>query len=315
MISTSQIFQSPSTQDPSSTFQITASYPGFGNILHVTITAGVIVAGQIVSGPQVPYGAIFLPYGTQGTTGVGGTGTYALSVFGGNINSEIMNVTLSPVGEAGNGSLWYQTDTTFLFNRNTANNGWNFIGPININFLGLLPRAGGAVTEPITGSTGLMTKDGNIPFSGVPYVNSKKSLAATLADLEEVQMNLEEQISVGVSRSINTIGLPSLNSNTLIVFGTLGTKVGPPPVAPPPPLLTIPIAGLTYADGTPVQITECRGLASVNGLAVGSIPVDMNLAPQDSMGMSWLCSNYIGGLNLFDYGAINYYFMAIKTGA
>ena len=312
MISTSQIFQSPSTQDPSSTFQITASYPGFGNILHVTITAGVIVAGQIVSGPQVPYGAIFLPYGTQGTTGVGGTGTYALSVFGGNINSEIMNVTLSPVGQAGNGSLWYQTDTTFLFNRNTANNGWNFIGPININFLGLLPRAGGSVTEPITGSTGLMTKDGNIPFSGVPYVNSKNSLAATLADLAEVQTNLEEQISVGVSKSINAIGLPSLNSNMLIVFGTLGVDVGTPG-NPTITTLIIPISGLTYGDGTPVKQTECHGFASINGAALSFSYIF--LIPQDPFGMSWQCYGTTNIANDYFNGTINYYIIAVKTGS
>lgn len=312
MISNAQIFQSPSTQDPSSTFQITASFPGVNNILNVTATAQIIVAGQVVTGIQTPYGATFLPYGTQGTTGTGGNGTYALSVFSENIPSESMTVTLSPIGQAGPGSLWYQTDTTLLYNRNTANTGWTFIGPVNVNFLGLLPRAGGVVTQPITGSTGLMTKDGVTPFSGVPYVNSKKSLAATLADLAEAQTNLEEQIASGVSTSINTIALPSLNANIVIVFGTIGT-FQTPTSSPPAPYI-LPIAGLTYGDGTPVQLSECHGFASSNSWTAPLGSGVLYLQPASANGMSW--SAYLM-VTLSGYSSIiiNYTIVAIKAGA
>ena len=311
MISNAQIFQSPSTQDPASTFQITASFPGVNNILNVALTAQTIVPGQVVTGVQMPYGATVLAYGTQGTTGVGGIGTYALSVFSENVNSETMTVTLSPLGQAGQGSLWYQTDTTLLFNRNTANTGWTLVGPVNVNYLGLLPRAGGILTAPITGSTGLMTKDGITPFGGVPYVNSKNSLAATLADLAEAQTNLEEQIAAGVSTSINAIGLPSINSNMVIVFGTIGTYNNSPSGLPP--VASIPITGLTYGDGTPVKLSECHGIASIQELTIG-VGGDFML-PQDGYGMSWLCysKNNVGGIQT--WGSMNYRLIAIKSGA
>lgn len=306
MISNAQIFQSPSTQDPASTFQITASFPGVNNILNVALTAQTIVPGQVVTGVQMPYGATVLAYGTQGTTGVGGIGTYALSVFSENVNSETMTVTLSPLGQAGQGSLWYQTDTTLLFNRNTANTGWVLVGPVNVNFLGLLPRAGGVLTAPITGSTGLMTKDGITPFGGVPYVNSKNSLAATLADLAEAQTNLEEQITASASSAINTIGVPSVTSNMVFVVGTLGVSTGVPAA---PLLLSILYSGLTYADGTVVKLSECQGFAS-NNL---SFPEDY-LVPQDSQGMTWMCYRYAGASTYYNM-VMNYILIAIKGSA
>ena len=309
MISNAQIFQSPSTQDPASTFQITASFPGVNNILNVALTAQTIVPGQVVTGVQMPYGATVLAYGTQGTTGVGGIGTYALSVFSENVNSETMTVTLSPLGQAGQGSLWYQTDTTLLFNRNTANTGWTLVGPVNVNYLGLLPRAGGILTAPITGSTGLMTKDGITPFGGVPYVNSKNSLAATLADLAEAQTNLEEQIAAGVSTSISAIAIPSLNANIVIVFGTIGVYGGGGSI---PAAYTIPITGLTYGDGTLVKSSECHGFASIQKIDEGTSG-QTYLLPQNSNGTTWICYSVEGPT--FGYGAMNYLLIAIKSGA
>jgi len=53
------------------------STPG---ILNVTVvSAGTIHAGDLVAGSAVPAGVTILPFGTGGTTGTGGTGTYALS--------------------------------------------------------------------------------------------------------------------------------------------------------------------------------------------------------------------------------------------
>jgi len=64
---------------------ITASFAT--NVMTVTVTSGVILPGAAVGGTGVPANTYVLPYGTSGTTGVGGTGTYALSTSPGTVGS------------------------------------------------------------------------------------------------------------------------------------------------------------------------------------------------------------------------------------
>jgi hypothetical protein len=313
MISTASIFQSPSTQDPSTTFAITAAFPGLGNILNVTSTAATIVAGQVVSGTGMPYGAAFLPYGTGGTTGTGSTGTYVLSVYGQPVASEPMTVTLSPYGQAGVGSIWYQTDTNLIYVRNTANNGWTLIGSVNTTNFGMLPRAGGALSSAITGSTGLLTEDGLTPFVYPPYVTSKLSLIATLADLANIQVSLDAQIATSVAQQISSIGLPSLTSNMLVVTGTIGntsTYTGTPAN------FSVPIAGLTYANGKAVQLTDCHCMASLQTVTFDGHETSIILQPQDNRGMTWLAVVPVSG-ELFTgyYCTVNYLLIAINPTA
>lgn len=59
--------------------RLTADTVAASNIINVSAITGAVVAGQGVRGPGIPAGAIIQPFGTGGTTGVGGTGTYAIS--------------------------------------------------------------------------------------------------------------------------------------------------------------------------------------------------------------------------------------------
>jgi hypothetical protein len=157
-----------------------------------------------------------------------------------------------------------------------------------------------------------MTKDGLTPFSGVPYINSKNSLAATMADLAEAQINLEEQITASVGDSVSNIGVPSVSSNIVSVFGTLGAYTGS---VASPALLSIPIAGLTYADGTAVKLSECHGFGSMGYFIQIFTPDTIHYTlPQDSQGMSWLCYSSSPGTGNFNT-IMNYGLIAIKTGA
>ena len=304
MISTSQIFVSPSTQDPSSTFNITASLAL--NILTVTATSGTLVSGQGLDDMTglLPYG---IAIGTQISGPTGGIGNYYTNITDDYITSETMIVTLSPIGQAGVGSLWYQTDTHNMYNRLTNNAGWSLIGNVNTPNFGMLPRAGGALTNAMTGSNGLMTKDGLTSFISPPYVNSKLSIGATQADILNLQSQLDQQIALAVAQEINTIGLPSVSANTVISTGTLGGPF-PPSGIGAPILLSIPFSSLTYADGTAVLLTDCHATASIN-----SYPTPCSLLEQDSRGMTWYCYGFIGG-NYYNY-PINYIMIAIKPTA
>ena len=301
MISTSQIFVSPSTQDPSSTFNITASLAL--NILTVTATSGTLVSGQGLDDMTglLPYG---IAIGTQISGPTGGIGNYYTNITDDYIISETMIVTLSPIGQAGVGSLWYQTDTHNMYNRLTNNAGWSLIGNVNTPNFGMLPRSGGALTNAMTGSNGLMTKDGLTSFISPPYVNSKLSIGATQADLVNLQSQLDQQIALAVAQEINAIGLPSVSANMVIVSGVAGPAF--PPTLGPLVLTSIPFSGLTYADGTAVQLTDCHAIASFNSTNGGT------LQPQDSRGMSWYCYAYISGYLNYP---INYLLIAIKPTA
>jgi hypothetical protein len=58
----------------------TGSIPAGSSILTVTGITGTIPAGSVVTGSGVLTPAVVQPYGTAGTTGTGGNGTYALSL-------------------------------------------------------------------------------------------------------------------------------------------------------------------------------------------------------------------------------------------
>ena len=308
MISTSQIFVSPSTQDPSSTFNITASLAL--NVLTVTATGGVLVAGQGLDDTTglLPYG---ITVGTQISGTVGGVGKYHTNIVDDYIVSETMTVTLSPLGQAGVGSLWYQTDTHNMYNRLTNNAGWSLIGNVNTPNFGMLPRSGGALTNAMTGSNGLMTKDGLTSFISPPYVNSKLSIGATQADLVNLQSQLDQQIALAVAQEINAIGLPSVSANTVISTGTAGPTY-PPTGVGAPVLISIPFSGLTYADGTAVLATDCHAMASMNSYNINAFGANA-LTPGDSRGLTWYC--YFNQTGTYYNFPINYILIAIKPTA
>lgn len=303
--------------DPAATFTITATSPGINNIVNITNISGgiaVVLPGQTISGALMPYGAQVMPYGTSGTSGVGGTGTYALSTTIDNIvTSETMQVTYSQFGQAGQGTMLYDPNTHYLYNRNTANTAWNLLGNISIVNLGLLPRSGGALSSALTGSNGLLTTDGNTPLIAPPYVNSKASRAATMADIASLQTTLVGQINTQINAAIQQIGLPGLRSNITIGYGTLGTVGGASVVYYP-----IPVTGLTYADGTLVQTSDCVGFAAINNWnSPASGPYMYTYCqpkPGTTNGMSWaaFAIGYLGATYSF---SMNYIVIAIKPTA
>lgn len=64
---------------------ITASFAT--NVMTVTVTSGVILPGAAISGTGVPANTYVAPYGSGGTTGTGGTGTYQLTTAPGTVGS------------------------------------------------------------------------------------------------------------------------------------------------------------------------------------------------------------------------------------
>ena len=315
MINTSQYFSSPSTQDPSTIFAITASIAT--NLLTVTAVIGTpILAGQTLSDLAgiIPFG---LAIASQDSGTPGGIGVYYLNyAVIDPVASESMYLTLSPVGLAGPGALWYQTDTHLLFNRNTANTAWVQVIPtgstINTANLGLWPLAGVTLAAAPTGSTNLVTKDGNTALVAPPFILSKNSLAATMVDLENLQTSMSSLINVLVQLQIQQIGTPSVNANFIVSTGTIGTYASGTFGAPL--LLDLPFAGLTYGDGTPVAYNDCWGMASFNTFNpfIGGATQTNYLTPADTIGMSWYAySTYQPGSFLYNL-KINYLFIAVK---
>ncbi len=303
--------------DPSLLFNIIASFPGEStNILNVTSVqfGNTIAPGQIVAGVGMPIDAAVLPYGTQGTTGAGSTGTYALSVYGDNVNSESMQMTASQFGQAGAGSLYFDAYSLNLYNRNTTNTAWNTIGLTTLTNLGLLPRAGAALTAAITGSSGLLTADGNTPFTAPPYVISKQSQAATLADISNLQTSLVAQINSEVNQAIQSIGFPSIKSNFAFGYGQVGIEGSTSIIYYP-----LPLNGLTYPDGSLVATADCYGFAtpSETGSNGTSNTTTLFCIPSQTVpnGMSWASYeiNAAGG-QIYSY-TMNYIIIAIKPTA
>ena len=159
------------------------------------------------------------------------------------------------VGFTGTGNLWYQTDTFNLYARNSKNTGWTLIGLVNTTNFGLLPKAGGALSGSATGSTGLMTKDGTtIPYVYPPEILNKNSQMASMADLTNLTTTLETQVSTLVSKAMALVGIPSIRANTVIKVGQVLTDTTI--AANWAQTLFIPVTGLSYADGTPVQTQD-----------------------------------------------------------
>lgn len=320
MINPSSIFLSVGTSpsfDPALVNTMTASSPGVSNLLNVTFLSGggtvPILPGQTVTGESMPFGAQVLPYGTNGASGTGNLGTYALSVISDPIPSETMQITLSQFGQAGPGSLFYDWNQHNLYNRNTANNGWNLIGSSELPNFGLLPRSGGTLSSAMTGSNGLLTADGNTPFTAPPYVTSKLSRAATLADIDNIESSLVSQINTQVNASIQQIGVPGIRSSMAFGFGQIGLQGGTTLV-----YYSIPVTGMTYPDGTVVNASDCYGFASIaTWHYFGSGIEEMTYCqPQaGSNGMSWAAySQFMGGGAIYSY-LMNYMVIAIKPTA
>ena len=208
-------------------------------------------------------------------------------------------------GFSGAGNIWAQNDTGVWYIRNSTNTGWTILGSGDQTSFGLYPLSGGAGSGAITGNTGLMTADGNTPFAIPPTVTNRSSVIATLADLASLQTNLQTLITEIVSQSISSIQTPGVKSSIASFTGTVN------PGATYLTVLTLPLAGLVYPDGSAVAQADCFGFASI-GNATFSIAgsVTLFLQPQDTRGMSWICYSSDGGGN--HPAGIVYQIIAIK---
>jgi hypothetical protein len=305
----------PDYFSPSATFSVVASFPGSGNnILAVTSASNTILPGQLVLGANMPVGAAIMPYGTSGTTGTGGAGTYVLSIGGPPVVSETMQITISSFGLAGTGSLLFNTYDKKLYNRNASNTAWNLLGTTSNAYLGLLPRSGGALTSSVAGASGLLTADGQTPFIAPPYVISKNSRAATLADLNNLSQAISGQINTEVNASIQEIGAPSIKSNFAFGYGQIGTAgLGAVQWS------TIPVTGMTYPDGTVVQPSDCFGFATIAGWGITgtgtNTPYTICAPKYGSNGMTWSAYIYPTPTGGYYTLVMNYIVIAIKPTA
>jgi len=167
-------------------------------------------------------------------------------------------------------SIWYQTDNGFLFVRNTANTGWTlWTAPtvtVNTANLGLLPKSGGFTGGAMFGANGVMTADGtSLPFSSVPQITSKNSLAATLADLANFYAAVQAQISAATVAALSAIYVPTLHkSMSFSIVQSVGSNSSS--IIP----VTAPISGLTYSDGSVVNLFDIYGFATPPFLGVGA---------------------------------------------
>jgi hypothetical protein len=165
----------------------------------------------------------------------------------------------------------------------------------------------------MTGSNGLLTADGNTPFTAPPYVTSKLSRAATLADLDNIKSSLVSQINTQVNASIQQIGAPGIRSSMAFGFGQIGLQGGNTLVYYP-----IPVTGMTYPDGTLVQASDCYGFASIatwHYFGIGGAMMTYCQPKAGSNGMSWAAySQIIVGGAIYSY-LMNYMVIAIKPTA
>jgi hypothetical protein len=199
--------------------------------------------------------------------------------------------------------MWVQTDTGLWLVRNSANSLWNQIGSGDQPNFGLMPLSGGAMSGAVTGSSNMMTADGATPFAIPPNVTSRSSLVATLADLSALQNNLATLINETVAQAIAGIATPGVNSSTSFALTSVGQPLTPSPYNA---TVQLPYQGMTYPNGTAVQLSECHGFASVN-TDTGGI-YTFQLLPQDSQGMSWKSYNSNNAAVPF-----NYFILAISA--
>ena len=208
-------------------------------------------------------------------------------------------------GFTGAGSLWSQTDTGVWLVRNSTNTAWVPIGSGDQQSFGLMPASGGAMSGAVSGTTNLMTADGNTPFAIPPTITSKSSLLASLADLSTLQNTILTLINEIVTQAVAGVSIPSLY--TSLSFAT--TSVGGP-ITPTPSYnttMSLPWQTMIYGDGTSVQQSECHGFACINAYPGGNGVT--YLLPQDSQGLSWQCYQATTAV------PFNYFIVAVKSTA
>ncbi len=300
------IYQSPSTSDPSGTFNFTGSCSG--SILNVAASSALpILPGQSITdlGGHIPALTIIL-WQISGVTG--GVGAYQLSTIPGTVASETMYNSFAE------GNIWYQTDTSLYLIRNYANTAWLTLGYGNLPGLGYLAKSGGPMMGAITGST-LVTADGLTAIAKPPESLAQNSLIATMADVQALETYITALIKTTALSSISSLPTSGLNANIVIYIGRAPAAAG---YLTPINLNTlVPSLGLVYQDGTIVQAADCYGFATMGALnpVGGALSNAGYLIMNDTKGMIWTCYTNSANSPYNLPNPINYMLIAFKPGS
>lgn len=208
-------------------------------------------------------------------------------------------------GFTGAGSLWSQSDTGIWLVRNSTSTGWVTIGSGDQPSFGLMPASGGAMSGSVSGTTNLMTADGNTPFAIPPTITSKSSLLASMLDLSNLQTTMTTLIQQIVTQAIAGIYIPSINTSLSFATTRVSGQITPTPAYNT--TMTLPWQTMVYGDGTSVQQSECHGFACVEAFPGGNGVT--YLVPQDSQGLSWQCYQSTTAV------PFNYFIIAVKSTA
>ena len=305
------IYQSPSGSDPSGVYPLTASCSG--STVSVTVASALpILPGQFFSGGTVAYPTYIL-WQISGIPG--GIGVYQLSNLVGIMASgTFYNSMGEPTSQFGQGNIWYQTDTSLYLIRNYNNTAWIPMGYGDQIGLGMLASSGGAMNGLITGSS-LVTADGLTPIAVPPESLAQNSPIASLADLQALETYFLTVIKNTVNNSLSNIPTSGLNANMVFHIGITG------PAATYNTIINlntlIPTLGLTYADGTIVQASDCYGFASISYVTnmSGSLALNFTLTQNDTKGMQWTAYYTTANSPYNLPSPINYLIIAFKPGA
>lgn len=111
-------------------------------------------------------------------------------------------------GATGAGYQWLNSSSGNLYERNTADTGWTFIGNVNQASYALLPKSGGDMTGAITGAHGLAPYtdadfSGNLRVGGLDVATQTWATAQIAALQTTINSRVSEAIS-SASSSITT---------------------------------------------------------------------------------------------------------------
>jgi hypothetical protein len=226
-----------------------------------------------------------------------------------------MSIVLGQIFQAPSGSppvtnggdFWYQTDTGVWLVGNSSSS-WTTMGSGEFPGFGMMALSGGPFSgAPTVTGTNLMTADGSTAFTVPPTVTTKDSTIASMADVSALQATVMTLIANTVAQAVGNIPIPGLNNSIAFGFGTAG------PAATYNTNISLAPNGMTYADGTLVQLADCYGFASINISETATAAPDNLLINKDYVrGMTWQCYNAYAGPT-YTPGLINYMIIAIKN--
>jgi hypothetical protein len=163
------------------------------------------------------------------------------------------HIEASDPGTVGAGYQWLDTTTGNLYERDTSDIGWVFVGNVNSTNYGMLSLTGGAMSGAITGVSGWAPETS-------PGFSTSATLdgvgLATVNDLATLQSNLETMITDMVSSEIaSSSSNVSINNNIVITCGTM-------PASSISATSTIVLPTPIFPDGIQATAAQCFSIIS-----------------------------------------------------